>query len=130
MVQFDREPHLTAVRFLASNLVRNQSPLVRSRHQSYPRECIGDDKNGRLRVLRGKECNLKCLAVAAKGAPRDSAAIVDEMDKLPRQINGKCTAEDGLPGGAGHGTACFPLKTIRAVAAWVESHGVVLAGRI
>jgi hypothetical protein len=34
MAQYDREPHLTAVRFSASALVRNRSPFVRSRHQS------------------------------------------------------------------------------------------------
>lgn len=80
-----------------------------------PRKCIGDDANGRLRVLRGKECNVKCLAVAAKNAPGDSAVIMIGMDKMPRQINAKCIADDGSPGASGHGTSCFPLKTLKFI---------------
>jgi hypothetical protein len=79
------------------------------------RKCIGDDANGRFRVLRGKECNMKCLAVAAKNAPRDSAVIMIGMGKMPRQINAKCIADDGSPGGGGHGTSCFALKTLKFI---------------
>ena len=80
-----------------------------------PHKCIGDDANGRLRVLRGKECNTKCLAVAAKNAPPDSKAIKIGMDKMAREFNAKCIADDGSPGAAGHGTSCFPLKTLKFI---------------
>jgi hypothetical protein len=80
-----------------------------------PHRCVGDDANGRLSFLRGKECNTRCLAVAAKNAPRDSAAIMIGMDKMPREMNAKCVADDGSPGVAGHGTGCFPLKTLRFI---------------
>lgn len=67
------------------------------------------------RCRNGEECNVKCLAVAAKNALGDSAVIMIGMDKMTRQINAKCIADDGSPGAAGHGTSCFPLKTIKFI---------------
>jgi hypothetical protein len=78
-----------------------------------PRQCLRDDANSQLRVTRN--CNVKCIAVAAPNAPPKSYVLVDGMDKMPREITGRCEAEDGSPGVAGHGTICFPLSTIKFV---------------
>lgn len=82
---------------------------------AYPKKCIGDDANSQVVLLRGKECDVKCLAMAANNVPKNSYVIQDGMDKIPRQINGKCKAEDGSAGAAGHGTICFPLRTLKFV---------------
>ena len=78
-----------------------------------PRQCLRDDANSHLRVTHN--CSVKCIAVAAPDAPPNSYVRVDGMEKMPREINSRCTAEDGSPGVAGHGTICFPLSTIKFV---------------
>lgn len=78
---------------------------------AYPQECIGDNAKSQIVVLKGRQCNIKCLAIAAKNAPKNSPAIMDGMSKLPRQITGKCDGGSV----AGHGTACFALNTIKFV---------------